>query len=71
MTWGHGGCAYTDWHPWTHGREHSVFDAEGFIKIFIQSYPESFLFPQKEKKSQRTQKTRASELQLDWYRAAK
>lgn len=50
MTWGHSGYAYVDWHPWTHGREHRVFDAEGFIRIIIQSYPESFLFPQKERK---------------------
>lgn len=72
MTWGHGGCVCVNWYPWTHGREHRVYEAEGFLRIFIQSYPESFLFPQKEKKkSQKTQKTRESELQLDWSRAAK
>lgn len=71
MTWGHGGCAYTDWHPWTHRRELRVFDAEGFIRIFIQSYPEFFCSLKKKKKSQKTQKTRESELQPYWSQAAK
>lgn len=50
MTWGHDGCLYVDWYPRTHGREHRAFEAEAFIRILIQSYPESFLFPQNEKK---------------------
>lgn len=61
MTWGHGGCLYVDWYPWTHGREQRVFEAEAFIRIFIQSYPESFLFPQKEKKNHRKHKSQGNQ----------